>query len=83
MALVGRVEHSVEAPIEKEWDGEVPEAMVPLIGCCDASGLRDAGAGIPLTWMASSKTPPAVCDATRTSPGYSATNAVVTKAPML
>ena len=42
MALVGRGEDGVEALIEEERDGEVPEAMVPLIGCLDASGLRDA-----------------------------------------
>jgi hypothetical protein len=41
------------------------------------------GAGMPWAWSTSSRTPPAVCDATRTSPGYAATNAVVTKAPML
>src|SRR5262249_35662577 len=39
MALVRRVEDGVEASVEQEWHGEVPEAMVPLIGCLDASGL--------------------------------------------
>lgn len=48
MAVVGRLEDGVEASIEKEWDGEVLEAMVPLIGCFDASGLRDAGSGHPV-----------------------------------
>ncbi len=48
MALVGRGERGVEASIEKEWDSEVPEPMVPLIGCFDASGLRDAGSRHPV-----------------------------------
>src|SRR5262249_62285923 len=48
MALVRRVEDGVEASVEKEWDGEVPEAMVPLIGCLDAPGLCDAGGRHPV-----------------------------------
>ena len=42
IALVGRVEDGVEAFVEEERDGVVHEAVVPLIRCADAPGLRDA-----------------------------------------
>ena len=48
MAVVGRVEDDVEASIEEERDGEVHDAMVPLIRCLDASRLRDARGWDPL-----------------------------------
>ena len=69
MALVGCGEDGVEAPVEEERDGVVQEAVMPLIGCLYALGLRDTRTGMPSRWRASSRTPPDVCDATRTSAG--------------
>ena len=42
IAFVRRVEDEVEASIEEKRNGEVYEAMVPLIGRPDAPCLRDA-----------------------------------------
>ena len=62
-------EHAVEALIEEERNGEVQRgrgATDTVFWMRRASALL--GAGIPFTWVAS-RTPPAVCDATRTSSG--------------
>jgi hypothetical protein len=42
MAFMGRGEDGIEASVEEERDGEVQQAVVPLIRCLDAPGLRDA-----------------------------------------
>ena len=42
MTLMGCGEDGVEAAVEEERDGVVQEAVVPLIRCLDAPGLRDA-----------------------------------------
>ena len=46
--LVRRGEDGVEALIEEERHGEVPQPMVPLIGYLDASAFRDVGDRDPI-----------------------------------
>lgn len=48
MSLVRRAEGGIELFIEEKWDGNVPQAMVPLVGRLDESSLCDARNWDPL-----------------------------------
>ena len=69
VALMGCGEDGVEAAVEEERDSGVQEAVVPLIRCLNAPRLRHARDRDALVVNRIGRTPPAVCDATRTSPG--------------
>jgi hypothetical protein len=66
-------EDGVEASAEQERDGVVQEAVVPLVRCLDAPRLGNARNRPSLAVNGTRRTPPAVCEATRTSAGWAAT----------